>query len=64
MTDELKHLLALWENAVCEIRRENKACENNAWINNICDKLEKQHDCLCKRRCRICPFCDIMGGID
>ena len=40
MTDELKHLLALWENAVCEIRKENKARENNAWIDSICNKLE------------------------
>lgn len=40
MTDELKRFLALWENAVCEIRAENKACENNAHIAHLCDKLE------------------------
>lgn len=40
MTDELKHFLALWENAVCEIRAENKACSDNARIANLCDKLE------------------------
>lgn len=40
MTDELKHFLALWENAVCEIRAENKACNNNAYIESVCDRLE------------------------
>jgi hypothetical protein len=40
MTDELKHFLALWENVVCEIRAENKARENNAYIAHLCDKLE------------------------
>ena len=40
MTDELKRFLALWENAVCEIRAENKACDNNAHITHLCDKLE------------------------
>lgn len=39
-TDELKRFLALWENDVCEIRKENKACSNNAWIASLCDKLE------------------------
>ena len=40
MTDELKRFLALWENAVCEIRAENKAGSNNAHIAHLCDKLE------------------------
>lgn len=40
MTDELKQFLALWENAVCEIRAENKAGNNNARIAHLCDKLE------------------------
>lgn len=40
MTDELKRLMALWENAVCEIRAENKACGNNVHIAHLCDKLE------------------------
>ena len=40
MTDELKRFLALWENAVCEIRTENKAHDNNAYIAHLCDKLE------------------------
>lgn len=40
MTDELKRFLAIWENTVCEIRAENKACENNAYIAHLCDKLE------------------------
>lgn len=39
-TDELKRFIALWENAVCEIRAENKASENNAHISHFCDKLE------------------------
>lgn len=38
--DELKRFLARWENAVCEIRAENKASENNARIAHLCDKLE------------------------
>ena len=38
--DELKRFLALWENAVCEIRAENKASENNTRIAHLCDKLE------------------------
>lgn len=40
MTDELKRFLALWENAVCEICAENKACGNNVHIAHLCDKLE------------------------
>lgn len=39
-TDELKRFIALWEQAVCEIRAENKACNNNARIAHLCDKLE------------------------
>lgn len=39
-TEEIKHFIALWEDVVCEIRKENKACENNAWIASLCDKLE------------------------
>ena len=38
--DELKRFIALWENAVCEIRAENKASESNARIAHLCDKLE------------------------
>ena len=41
MADELKHFLALWKDAVCEIRKENKFHEDNAWIDNLCDKLER-----------------------
>lgn len=40
MTDELKRFLALWENAVCEIRAENKASSDNVHIAHLCDKLE------------------------
>lgn len=39
-SDELKRFLALWEQAVCEIRAENKASSNNARIAHLCDKLE------------------------
>ena len=39
-TDELKRFIALWEQAVCEIRAENKASNNNAHIAHLCDKLE------------------------
>lgn len=39
-TEEIKHFIALWEDAVCEIRKENKTCSNNAWIASLCDKLE------------------------
>lgn len=39
-TDELKRFLALWEQAVCEIRARNEACDNNAHIAHLCDKLE------------------------
>lgn len=38
--DELKRFLALWENAVCEIRAENRADTNNAYISHLCNKLE------------------------
>lgn len=40
VSDELKRFLALWEQAVCEIRAENKASSNNVQIAHLCDKLE------------------------
>lgn len=40
MIEELKRFLALWKNAICEIRAKNKACEDNAHIEHLCDKLE------------------------
>lgn len=40
MSDNLRHFLAKWEATVCEIRSENKACENNLYISQLCDKLE------------------------
>ena len=38
--DNLRHFLAKWEAAVCEIRAENKACENNMYISQLCYRLE------------------------
>ena len=40
MNDELKRFLALWENAVCEIRAENNAGTRNENIDFLCLKLE------------------------
>lgn len=41
--DELKRFLALWEQAVCEIRGEIKAQETPALVyaKDLCDKLEQ-----------------------
>ena len=48
MSDELKHFLALWESAECEIRKENKACANDTWITSLCDKLESSMSAYAK----------------
>lgn len=40
MTEELKRFIALWENAVCEIRAENSAGNRNPNIDLLCTKLE------------------------
>ena len=42
MSQELKDLIALWENTVCEIRGEIKAQESPSLVyaKELCDKLE------------------------